>query len=85
MAMDDEMEKNLGDEILRYLSKHPHASDTAEAIALWWLRRQRYEESVVHVQQVLDKLELRGLVTKTVLVDGTVLYGASQEESGLDI
>lgn len=64
----------LSDEILSYLRAHPQAFDTVEGIVEWWLPRQRYEEAVDRVQQALDELVAQGLVEKTTLVDGTVLY-----------
>ena len=64
----------LRDEILKYLAAHPRAADTAAGIANWWLPRQRYEEEIQKVQQALDDLVERGLVAKTTLADGTILY-----------
>lgn len=67
----------LRDEILKYLRAHPKAADTVEGIGSWWLPRQRYEEDVQRVQQALDELAERGLVAKTTVADGTILYKAS--------
>lgn len=64
----------LSDEILGYLRAHPQAADTVDGIVEWWLPRQRYDEAVHRVQQVLDELVARGLVNQITLVDGTVLY-----------
>jgi hypothetical protein len=64
----------LSDEILGYLRAHPQAADTVDGIVEWWLPRQRYDEAVHRVQQVLDELVARGLVERITLVDGTVLY-----------
>lgn len=68
---------HLSGEILDYLLEHPNAVDTPEGIALWWLQRQRYEATLKNVRCALDELERRRLLTKTVLADGTVLYGVS--------
>lgn len=52
----------LAGEILRYLREHPHASDNAEGIAKWWIKRQRLEETLEQVQRALDRLVARSLV-----------------------
>jgi Fe2+ or Zn2+ uptake regulation protein len=72
----------LKDEILKYLGAHPQAADTVEGIANWWLPRQRYEEEIQKVQQALDDLVERGLVTKTTLADGTILYEHLGQRTG---
>ena len=72
----------LRDEILKYLGAHPQAADTVEGIANWWLPRQRYEEDIQKVQQALDGLVERGLVAKTTLADGTILYEHLEQNSG---
>ena len=77
MAKDADSWMDLTREILDYLSEHPDAADTAEGIALWWVKRQRYEASVKLVSLALEELERRGSLDKTILPDGTFLYGAS--------
>ena len=72
----------LRDEILKYLGTHPQAADTVEGIANWWLPRQRYEEDIQKVQQALDGLVERGLVAKTTLANGTILYEHLEHNSG---
>lgn len=72
----------LRDEILKYLGAHPQAADTVEGIANWWLPRQRYEDEVQKVQQALDELVERGLVARTTLADGTILYEHMGEHAG---
>ena len=64
----------LSYEILSYLRAHPQAADTVDGIVEWWLPRQRHDEAVDRVQNALDELVARGLMEKTTLVDGTVLY-----------
>jgi hypothetical protein len=77
MEKDDDSWIELTGEILAYLSKHPDASDTPEGIALWWMKRQRYEASLKQVSLALEELERQGVLDKTVLTDGTPLYGLS--------
>ena len=72
----------LKDEILKYLGAHPQAADTVEGIASWGLLRQRYQEEIQKVQQALDDLVERGLVTKTTLADGTTLYKHLGQRTG---
>ena len=77
MATDAESWIDLTGEILDYLSEHPDAADTPEGIALWWIQRRRYEASVKLVKLALEELEKRGSLDKTILADGTLLYGVS--------
>jgi len=63
------------DEILAYLDAHPQAADSLEGIVLWWLPRQRFVEARARIQESLEQLVDRGLVERTHLPDGTVLYG----------
>ena len=71
----------LSHEILRYLRAHPQAADTVDGIVEWWLPRQRYDEAVDRVQSALDELVARGLMEKTTLVDGTVLYADGAQKT----
>ena len=66
----------LRDEILSYLRRHPQAADTVTGIASWWLPQQRGEAALTGVQQALDELATQGLVVKTMLADGTILYAS---------
>ena len=77
MTKDVDSLKDLTGEILDYLSEHPDAADTPEGIALWWIQRRRYEASVKLVKLALEELERRGSLDKTILTDGTFLYGVS--------
>ena len=67
------------DEILAYLNAHPQAADSLEGIVLWWLPRQRFVEARDRIQESLDQLVDRGLVERTRLADGTVLYGKPRD------
>ena len=77
MTKDVDSLNDLTREILDYLLEHPDAADTPEGIALWWVKRQRYEASVKLVSLALEELERRGSLDKTILADGTFLYGVS--------
>ena len=63
----------IADAIGRYLKRHPKASETVEGVAKWWLRRQRYNDSIELVQQALDYLEATGRVKKCISL-GMVRY-----------
>lgn len=77
---DDTAIMQLAAEIERYLAAHPHAADSVDGVLHWWLRRQRYEESMTKIQRALELLVQRGAVTKRVL-GGQVVY-ASGEPGG---
>lgn len=76
---DDPAILQLAVEIERYLAAHPHAADSADGVLHWWLRRQRYEESMTKIQRALELLVQRGAVTKRV-VGGQVVYARGDDD-----
>jgi len=46
----------VADAILAYLAEHPHAADTLEGIAEWWLARHEVRVTVMIVERVLRRL-----------------------------
>ena len=64
----------LAGEILRYLQSHHHASDTTEGIARWWIKRQRLEDTLAHVQAALDQLVADARVVARRSKAGRVVY-----------
>lgn len=78
-ATDDDTIAQLAVEIERYLAAHPHAADSADGVLNWWLRRQRYEESLSKIQRALELLVQRGAVSKRVLA-GQVVYARGRYE-----
>ena len=50
--------------ILRYLSDHPDAADTAAGIRQWWLPHGNDEYSAAAVQAALDLLVAQGAITR---------------------
>jgi len=48
--------------ILDYLARHPHASDTLEGIAEWWVLRREARLEVERVARALDWLTGRGVL-----------------------
>lgn len=61
-------------EIEAYLANNPNAADTIDGVARWWLAQQRYQQAHEDVQRALEYLVSEGIVTKTKIADGRVLY-----------
>jgi hypothetical protein len=57
-----EAERDLYRAVLEYLEHNPHAVDTLDGIAEWWVMRQRIETSVTTLSRVLRMLVENGLV-----------------------
>lgn len=64
----------LAGEILRYLHHHRSATDTAEGIAQWWIKRQRLEDNLISVQSALDQLVVQCQLETRMTLDGRRLY-----------
>jgi hypothetical protein len=67
----------IADIIEQYVIEHPHAADTPEGIRAWWVGRAGSGDSLDDVQAALDHLLERGRVSRTLLPDGTTIYGAA--------
>jgi hypothetical protein len=72
----------IADIIERYLTEHPRAADTHEGIRSWWVGRKRHGDLLSDVQTALDYLVERGRISRTVLLDGTVIYGRAPSPNG---
>jgi hypothetical protein len=79
MAADEERVETIALEITRYLVGRPDAADTFDGISHWWLARIRLDEGRAQVQQALDRLVQRNVVTRTILPDGNVLYRSADQ------
>jgi len=55
-------EEEMTQAILGYLAEHPHAMDTLEGIAEWWLVRHHIRVSVTMLARVLQRLTESGAV-----------------------
>lgn len=66
--------------ILRHLSEHPRASDTATGICSWWLASQGLMSRPRTVEKALEALVAEGLIRRVRLPDGSLIYGGA----GLD-
>lgn len=59
--------EHIAEEIISYLSDHPNAGATLEAIMEWWLLERRIIRHKQAVQEVLEKLMAEGIVQKVML------------------
>ena len=57
-----------------YLARRPHAADTEQGIADWWMREAGIVATAVEVAFALDALLSRGVVRRVPLPDGSHLY-----------
>jgi len=73
----------LAEEIMRYLDGQPHAADTIDGVANWWIKHQRLVESSERIECVLNYLIDRGLVEKVVNVNGTVIYRKARKPTAM--
>ncbi len=64
----------IAQRILDYLRAHPHAADTAEGIARWWLSDAAPGHSPEKVERALRILSERGEVKACTLPSGAVVY-----------
>lgn len=64
--LSSEEKRRLAIDVLAYLVENPDAKDTLVGIASWWLLRQRVENQVRSVRDVLDVLVQNGLLTEVV-------------------
>lgn len=60
--------------VLDYLAMHPHAGDSDEGIAQWWLPMMNVILPIDVVQQALDLLVAQRLLLCITLPDGRCLY-----------
>jgi hypothetical protein len=66
--------EEIAEQILRYLSKHPQAEDTAEGILRWWVMEEQLEEAASTVREALVSLVVGGNLFVVVGGDGSVRY-----------
>ena len=46
--------------IKNYLHKHPQSEDTIKGITLWWVKQQKFADSLTAVDNALKRLALQG-------------------------
>lgn len=67
--------------ITLYLRAHPSAADSLEGIMQWWLPQQEKPVDVDELQSVLDRLVNTGLLSRTALLDGRMLYASQLKDA----
>ena len=76
--MNDDQHRRLEtdpvDEILAYLASHPHAADSAQGVARWWLGPHASVLPVSDVESALRQLVASQQLREEALSDGTTLY-----------
>lgn len=72
----------IAEQILRYLSKHPEAEDTAEGILRWWVMEEQLEEAADTVREALVSLVVAGNLYVAVGKDGSVRYRLRKPSNG---
>lgn len=60
--------------IEEYLATHPHAADSIEGVARWWVEERGVQATADEVRLALAELVASGVVRRVRLADGTVLY-----------
>ena len=64
----------LHDEILIYIQNNPNAADSLEGIMNYWLPQAYKKIDTARIEQALEQLIDEGVIRKTTLADGEVLY-----------
>ena len=59
-----ERDDALCDELVSYLQEHPHAMDSLEGIAEWWLPRHHIRIGVERVSRALESLAQRDILER---------------------
>lgn len=67
--------------ILRYLSRHPRASDAVAGICAWWLPEEGITAPTDLVDEVLETLVAQQLIRRVRLADGTLIYGSGDTDA----
>ena len=58
--------------VLAYLAEHPHAMDTLEGIAEFWIERQRIRFDVARISRALMRLVDRGVLERVGVGEGAL-------------
>jgi hypothetical protein len=64
----------IAEAIDAYVKANPEAADGIEGIASWWLSYEHYRQTEEEVQEALDYLAAKGVVTVIELTGGRLLY-----------
>jgi hypothetical protein len=70
----DSTVRGIAADIEHYLARHPSAADTASGIQRCWLSAEWAEAPIDRVEEALEILADRGVVTKREVPGGSVMY-----------
>ena len=70
--------------ILDHVEAHPHAADSAQGVAQWWLGALGAAATPAEVVQALESLAARGRLRGVRLADGTTLYTKEAKPDATD-
>ena len=66
-------------EILRYLTEHPEAKDTAGGILEWWLSNRRMRLGKLEIEEILAVMVQKGWLIERKTGTTSKIYGVSPE------
>ena len=72
---------DLARAILEYLLSHPHAADSAEGVARWWLGELGVAATLPEVELALSQLVASRALRRERLADGTTLYSKNGSQA----
>ena len=72
--------RDLQQEILRYLDRHPDAADTCEGIEAWWLGDSEAAGGKADLRAALEELIRQGRLTREVLPGGAIIYHSTHRK-----
>ncbi|HEX5883377.1 MAG TPA: hypothetical protein VFY67_02415 [Pyrinomonadaceae bacterium] len=64
MSIQSQQERKIARDILHYLQVHPHAKDTLDGIAQWWLLKEWTECKYFEIEASIAQLVSEGLVVE---------------------
>lgn len=73
--LDEQRVTRISEAIVSYFDSHPNAADSVTGIMQWWLPRSLSAPDVMEVKTALDRLVAAGRARRSLLPDGTELYG----------
>jgi hypothetical protein len=74
-------EGQIAQDILSYLSGHATAQDTFDGIVEWWLLEQKIDRQTRQVQQVLDDLVAKRLLSARTASDSRIHYRINKRKA----
>ena len=67
-------ERTVTFQLLDYLMRNPHATDTLEGIAQWWLLEERIHRSIVVIRAALAEMAAKKFILVRQSADGRAHY-----------